>query len=358
MIVVLAILLVIDVGYLISSGDVVKDKTIKIGFISALSGDAGVWGQSFKKGFDFAVNEINENGGINGKKIEVIYEDDGCDATTGITVFNKIIDVDKIKIITGTVCSSVAMSVAKKTQENRVFYMASAATHPDVPKQGDLVFRIWVSDAYEAKELAKYAVINLGLKKIAIAYFNDNPAGVALKDNFKETIETNGGEITRIEAYNSAEKDFRTSLAKLMQDNPDGLYLAAVPEQTPLIVNRARELGYNGYIFLYGPSVLSEGISEKINDKSKIYYASPITEKATEFWQKYKEKTGTEADLLVAGGYDSMKLIEYSLKKCGENNDCIRDALLGLKDYQITRGIISYDKDGDLTDVEFEIKQL
>ena len=302
--------------------------------------------------------EINDNGGINGKKIQVVYEDDACDVTTGINAFNKVIEIDNVKIITGTVCSSVAMSVAKKTQENRVFYMASGATHPDVPKQGDLIFRVWVSDAYESRELAKYAVNNLRLKRLAIAYFNDNPAGLALKDNFKETVEENGGEITRIEAHTSVERDFKTSLTKLMQDNPDGIYMAAIPEQTPLIVNRARELGYKGVILLYGPSVLSEGIPEKINDKSKIYYASPVFKQETEFWDNYKAQTGTDADLLVSGGYDSMKLIEYGLRKCGEDNDCIRDALLGLRNYTISRGTISYDKDGDLTDVEFEIKSL
>lgn len=334
------------------------DKIIKIGFVSALSGDAGVWGQSFQKGFDFAVKEINEAGGINGRLIKPIYEDDACDATTGINAFNKLIEIDDVKIITGTVCSSVAMSVAKKTQENRVFYMASGATHPDVPKQGDLIFRVWVSDAYEARELAKYAVNNLELKSLAITYFNDNPAGLALRDNFKEVVEANGGKITRIEAYTSGERDFKTSLVKIMQDNPEGIYMAAVPEQTPLIVNRVRELGYRGVILLYGPSVLSEGIPEKINDKSKIYYASPVTKQETGFWEKYKQETGKEADLLIAGGYDSMKIIEYGLRQCGENNDCIRDKLLSLRNYQITRGKISYDQYGDLTNVEFEIKQL
>lgn len=333
-------------------------EEIRIGFVSALSGDAGVWGQSLKKGFEFGVEEINSKGGIDGKLIKVIYEDDGCDATTGINAFNKVIEIDGAKIIAGTVCSSVAMSVAQKTQDNQILYMASGATHPDVPKQGDLIFRAWVSDAYESRELAKYAVNKLGLKKLAITHFNDNPAGIALKDNFKETVESNGGEITKIEAYASEERDFKTSLTKIMQDNPDGIYMAAIPEQTPLIVNRARELGYNGMIFLYGPSVLSEGIPEKIGSKEKIYYASPISKQETDFWENYKSKKGEDADVLVALGYDSIKLIEYGLRKCGEDNNCIRDSLLNLKDYTITRGTISYDDYGDLTGVEFEIKSL
>jgi len=335
-----------------------EEGVIKIGFISALSGNAGIWGESLKKGFEFGLEEINKEGGINGKKLEIVYEDDACDPTTGVSAFNKVINIDGAKIIIGTVCSSVAMAVAPITQENRILYMASGATHPDVPKQGDLIFRAWLSDAYEAKELAKYAFKQLRLEKIAITYFNDNPAGIALKDNFKETFESNGGKITKIEPYTSTERDFRTGLTKVINDNPDGIYMAAIPEQTPLIVNRTREMGYEGIILLYGPSVLSEGIPEKINDKSNIYYPSPTTKKEADFWENYELQKGQEADLLIALGYDSLKLIVYGLDRCGEDNDCIRDELLKLKDFQITRGTIGYDADGDLIGIEFEIKKL
>jgi len=331
---------------------------IKIAYISALSGEAGIWGQSLKRGFDFAVEEINSNGGIDGRRIQVIYEDDECDASKGVTAFNKAIDIDKVKIITGTVCSSVAMSVAPKTQANRILYIATAATNPDVPKQGDLIFRLWNSDAYEAKEMGKYAVNSLGFKKLSILYFNDNPAGIALKDSFKESVESNGGAIVSTEAASSTEKDFRTILIKIIKDNPDGIYVAAIPGETPLAVNQARELGYKGVIFLYGPSILSAGIPEKIEIKDDIYYPLPLTIKETSFWDDYKQKTGLDADLLVGGGYDSMKLIEYGLKLCGENNNCIRDKILTLKDYQTTRGKISFDKDGDVEGVQYEIKKL
>ncbi len=161
---IIIVAIIIIGGYFLLSKPV-SSEPIKIGYISALSGQAGVWGQSLKKGFDFAVEEINSSGGIKGKKIEIVYEDDACDAAKGMSAFSKVIDVDKIKIITGTVCSSVAMSVTSKTQASRVFYLASGATNPDVPKQGDLVFRNWPSDAYEAKEIGKYAVNSLGLKK-------------------------------------------------------------------------------------------------------------------------------------------------------------------------------------------------
>lgn len=333
-----------------------EQGTIKVGYVSALSGHASAWGQSIQKGFDFAIEEINSKGGINGRKIEVVYEDDVCDPTIAISAFTKVIDMDKVKIITGTICSSVAMSVASKTQADRVFYLPSFATHPDIPKQGDLVFRIWPSDVYEGKEVGKYAVNNLKLKNFSAIYLNDNPNGIAIKDAFKETVEQNGGTVMSQEGVSSTEKDYRTILTKLIKDNPDGIYIAISTETTPLAVNQARELGYQGAIFLYGGSVLAEGVIDKIEIKENTYYPAPVVIKETSFWNDYKQKTGEDADQFIALGYDSVKLIEYGLDICGENNDCIRDELLKLNDFQTTRGRISFDKDGDVQGIQYEIK--
>jgi branched-chain amino acid transport system substrate-binding protein len=187
---------------------------ITIGFVSSLSGNAAAWGEPLKAGFDFAIKETNSAGGINNNPVSVIYEDDKCEPATGLTVFKKLIDIDKVKFIAGSVCSSVAMSVAKTTQENRVLYIASGATSPEVPKQGDLIFRLWVSDAYEAKANAQYAINKLGNKTFSIGYFNDNPAGEALRQNFQNEALQLGAKINSTESYNSKTQDFRTVLAK------------------------------------------------------------------------------------------------------------------------------------------------
>jgi branched-chain amino acid transport system substrate-binding protein len=329
-------------------------STIKVAFISSLSGDAASWGENLKTGFDFALDEINSNGGINGRMIEVTYEDDKCESATGVSVFNKAINIDKAKIITGTVCSSVAMSVAKTTQANQVIYIASGATSPEVPKQGDMIFRLWVSDAYEAIAMGEYAVNNLELKTFAIAHTNDNPAGIALGENFQSTIKKLGGEITGVESYSGKEKDFKAVLTKLISKNPEALYLMALPEQTSVIINQARDLGYKGHILGYSPALLAPQTISQIKDKSKLYYSTPIVGKETNFWNDYKNKFGKEADSLVALGYDSLKILVPALEKCGENNECIKDFLLNQKDYQSPRGKINFDQDGDLTKVDFE----
>ncbi|MFA6422473.1 MAG: ABC transporter substrate-binding protein [Candidatus Buchananbacteria bacterium] len=345
------------------SGCGIKNNTqsnkepIKVALISSMSGEAGIWGQNLKNGFDFALAEINAKGGINGRPIQAIYEDDNCDASTGVTAFNKVIDVDGAKIITGTVCSSVAMSVAKKTQEGGILYVASGATDPEVTKQGDLIFRLWVSDDYEAKAIAGYATTNLNLKTFGIAHINDNPAGLSIENSFKATAENNGGSVLGVETFTSKEKDFKTVLTKLISLNPDAIYLVGIAEQAPLLINETRKLGYKGTVLVYGPSILAEGIIDQIGDKENIYYATPVIKQETDFWANYKKSAGKDADVLVAMGYDSLKIIEAGLIKCGEDNQCIKKYFSEMKDYQLARGKLTFNH-GDVASTEFTVEKV
>lgn len=331
---------------------------IRIGFASSLSGSAAVWGTSVQKGFNFGIGEINRHGGVNGRPIVVATEDDKCEAAAGASAFEKLMAVDRVKIITGSVCSSVAMAVAPKTQGARVLYVASGATDPAVPKQGDLIFRLWVSDAYEATTLGRAATTELGLRTFAIGYVDDNPAGASLKNNFSTAVESAGGQVLAVESYSSKQQDFRTGVAKLLATKSQALYLITTPEQTPAIINQARALGFTGPILAYSPSITAAGVAAKINDQHNIYYATPVDKKETDFWQRYASSTGTEADSLVALGYDSARIIAAGLKRCGENNNCIRDYYLQLKNYPLARGPLTFDADGDITGVQFEFKRL
>lgn len=355
---IIVVIFLVVIGLAIFNRKENTNDPIKIGFVSSLSGDASLWGEPLKNGFDFAVQEINNKGGIKGRLVEVISEDDLCEAKSGINAFSKLIDVHKVKIITGTVCSSVAMSVSQKTQNSDVLYIASGATDPDVVKQGDLIFRLWVSDSYEARAIADYAIDDLNLKSFGILYINDNPAGLSLSKNFTEAVELKGREITRIESTTSKENDLKTSLTKLKAPNPDGMYLMLMPDQMPSAINQLRDLGYEGVILGYAPTMYAEGVQENIKNTKDIYYALPVTEQTTDFWEEYELVNGVEADLLTSLGYDSMKIIESGLIQCGEDNGCIKDYFLTFKGYMTTRGLITFDENGDLTDVNFEIKSL
>ena len=352
--IVAGVLIILVVASLVYFNDSKEEEVIKIAYVSALSGDAGIWGQSLKKGFDFGLNEYNQQ---ESKKytFEAVYEDDACDATTGINAFNKVINLQEIKYVTGTVCSNVAMSVSNIVNENNVIYIASGATNPAVVKQGDTIFRLWPDDSYDAKAIAEYAVIELNAKTFSIAHVNDNPAGISAKDSFKEIVEEFGNEVLTIEDHTSKETDFRTVAMKLIQNNPDAIYIASLPEQMPLFIKQIRDLNYQGKILLYGPSATSEGIIDKILVKEEIYYTLPDDVKQTGFWESYKEKTGEEADSLVALGYDSFQLIKDSIESCGNDVTCVKEFILSLEDYETSRGTFGFDQYGDVTQVPYKV---
>ena len=334
-----------------------EEENIKVGFVSALSGNAAEWGKPLKKGFKFGIKQINKNGGIEGRKIKPIYKDSGCKSKQGLSAFRNLINVQKVNFITGTVCSSVAITTAPLINKNNIFYLASGATHPKITNKGESIFRLWVSDGYEAKEIADYAIDKLNNKTFSIGHFNDNPAGVALKNNFKKEIRKNNGKVLSVQSFSSQEKSFRSILTKLISENPDSLYLVTTPSQTPLIVNTARELGFEGNILLYGSSAKSDS-SEKIKNKEDIFYAIPDPKKQTEFWEKYKKQKGKEASQLNALGYDSAQMIADGIKKCGKDIKCMRNYFTSKKKYKTTRGTFEFNKYGDITDINFEIKEL
>lgn len=329
------------------------EETIKIGYISALSGDAGVWGQSLKKGFDYGLNQYNTQ---ENKKytFEAVYEDDACEATSGVNAFNKVVNLQGINYVTGTVCSSVAMAVSNMVNDNNVIYVASGATNPDVVKQGETIFRLWPDDSYDAKAIAEYAVSELNAETFAIAHVNDNPAGISIKEAFKEKVESLGKEIISIQDYTSKDSDFRTVATKLIQNNPDAIYVMSLPEQMPTIIKQIRDLNYDGKLLLYGPSATSEGILDKVTIKENLYYSIPDDVKQTSFWSNYKTETGEEPDSLVALGYDSFELIKDGIEECGDNTDCVKRYILNLEEYQTTRGTFGFDEYGDVTQVPYK----
>jgi ABC-type branched-subunit amino acid transport system substrate-binding protein len=215
-----------------------------------------------------------------------------------------------------------------------------------------------VDDSYEAKAIAEYAVNKMGVRSFAVLHVNDNPAGIAVRDAFVSSVKSNGGEIASIESFSGNDKELSTPLAKVVSSSPDAIYVQSNPGQMALIINKLRSFGFEGKILAYGPSVYSEEVSSTIADKNDIYYALPADTKETSFWADYEAKTSETPDMLVALGYDSMKILEEPLLKCGESTDCMEQELLALKDYPSSRGKLNFNSEGALEKVPFDIKKL
>ncbi len=197
-----------------------EEKDIKIGVISSLTGTVAPYGERAWEGIQLATDEINQTGGINGKTIKLLLEDDKSSANDAVFAFKKLIDIHKVPVIIGPVGSSQAMACAPIANEKKVVEFSPAAATPLFTDTGDYTFRNRASAALEVEVMADIAYKNLGLRKIAILYIN-NDVGTGFYPVFKKRFEFNGGAIAGIESFDQGSADVRTQLIKLRSLNPD-----------------------------------------------------------------------------------------------------------------------------------------
>ena len=147
-----------------------EENIIKIGAIVPLTGPFASYGEPVKNGMLLAVDEINNNGGVKGKKIKLIIEDDAGNPTTAVNAFEKLAGTDKVPMILGPLSSGCSMATAPVAEKNKVVQLSTLAGIPDLSKAGDYIFRIYPSSELGARFAAKQALEIFKPKKIAILF--------------------------------------------------------------------------------------------------------------------------------------------------------------------------------------------
>lgn len=335
------------------TGKVVSEQeTIKIGIMYPLSGGAAAFGIPSKQGVELAVKEINQKGGINNKKIELIIEDSGCDPTKGVNAINKLIYIDKVKYIIGDICSAVVVPTAPIAEQNNVIIMAQGSS-PDITPIGDYIFRNWPSDIAQANVMAKY-INKIGIKKIVVINVN-NPYGNGLGDSFTKKFEKQGGEIVLTNKFEPDTTDFRTILTKTRSSEAEAIYIVSQAGEAGYLAKQMNEMNID--LPIYGGDDLN---SKNTIDASQgtledAVCALPyIDEEDTEvkrFIQRYETKFNKEPDFLLVSAiaYDAMNLIATAMENTPyERTDIVKDNLYKIKKYPGISGATTIDKNGDV----------
>jgi branched-chain amino acid transport system substrate-binding protein len=246
------VFLAVVVGVIGLKGQEDKDKNgpIKVGVIISLSGDIAVYGQGIKKGIDLAAEEINQKGGISGRPVELIYEDDSSNNNSGVSAINKLIQVDKVSLILGAGISSITSAIAPIAEANKTVMILTTASAPNLSSAGDYIFRVVPSDAYQALAVADF-MIEKGLnKKVAGLRVNDD-YGLGMNRGIEKKI----GSFLANEYFESSATDYRTQLTKIKNTNPQVLVVSARNEW-PAIAKQIKELGITAQII--GPETLKD----------------------------------------------------------------------------------------------------
>lgn len=324
---------------------------IKIGAIGPLSGAASTYGTSVKEGAQLLEKEVNDAGGINGKKIQLIFEDDQADPNSSMQAFNKLVDDEKVCAILGPVTSGATLAVAPNATSRQIPMITPTATEPTITNVGgEYMFRGCFVDSFQGDVLAKYANETLKSKTAAVLYNSGSDYSKGIADSFKAKFEAAGGTIGEFLTYNDKDTDFKAQLTKIKSLNPDVIVLPDYYNVVGLIAKQARGMGITSQ-FLGGDGWESEELTkiggDAVNGALYInhYYSGDTDSAVKTFVDSYKKEYNKEPDAFAALGYDTSKILVKAIEKAGKTDGAaIKDALAGMEMNSVT-GNIKFNSD-------------
>src|SRR5256714_7620730 len=219
-----------------------KNSDIVIGEYSSLTGTEATFGQSTHNGITLAFEEINAAGGIAGRKLRVIAEDDQSKAEEAANAVTKLISSNNVAAIIGEVASSNSIAAAPICQSNKVPMITPSSTNPDVTKKGDYIFRMCFIDSYQGPVMANFAAKNLKAKRAAILTDIKNDYSTGLTVSIDETFRQAGGQIVGKQSYSNGDSDFRSQLTAIRTTNPEVIFVPGYYTDVGQIAGQARDL--------------------------------------------------------------------------------------------------------------------
>jgi len=328
-----------------------EDETIKIGTIMPISGPISTYGITTRDGVQLAIDEINEAGGVLGKQIELIVEDNKLDAGETVTAFKKLVDQDEVVALVGALASSMTLSIVDLAQENMIPMITPTSTNDTVTSAGDYIFRACYSDSFQGAVVAKFAKEDLSAMKGAILFDVANDYSVGLAKNFTEKFEELGGTIVASESYATGDKDFNAQLTKIKTTEPDVLFLPDYYSTVALIEKQVDALGFD--IPMLGAdgwdTITENGGGDGLIGSYFSNHYSPEADDADvqNFVSKYREAFGETPNALAALGYDAAQILVAAIAEAGSTDpEAIRDAMAKTNAKFVT-GNISFTPIGD-----------
>ena len=328
--------------------------SIRIGEFASLTGKEATFGNSSHEGTLLAIEEVNAAGGVLGKKLELLTEDNQTKAGESTNAVNKLISKDGVVAILGEVASSRSLEAAPVCQQNKIPMITPASTNPDVTKTGDYVFRVCFIDPFQGTVMANFATKTLKAKKVAVLTDVKSDYSKGLAKFFKEQFAKNGGEITSELDYNAGDKDFKGQLTAIKGAGPDAVFVPGYYTEVALIAIQAKQLGVTLPLF-GGDGWESSTLLEIGKDAVEGHYFSTHcapeqgTPKMLAFVAAYKKRfNGKTPDAMAALGYDSARILADGIARAGSTEGSkVRDALAGVKDYDAVTGKITMNASRD-----------
>lgn len=332
-----------------------SSDVIKIGANLELSGNVASYGSSIGDGVELAVEEINKNGGIDGKKIELVKVDNKSDTSEAAAAALKLVSQEKVSAMIAPATSGNVLATVDIANDNKVPSVTASGTNEkitinDKGELNDYLFRTCFIDPFQGVVAANFATEDLKVKNVAIYYDKSSDYSKGLATAFKEQIKKNGGTVVAEETFLADDTDFKSTLTNLKSKKPDFIYIPAYYETVGPIVKQAREIGITAPLMggdgWDSPTLVELAGKGALNNTyfSNAFSSQDPDEKVQNFVKIYKEKFKEEPNGFNALGYDTVYFIAEAIKQSGSTDGKkIKDALESTKDFAGVTGTFSLD---------------
>ena len=331
-----------------------SSEPFRVGVMESLTGPGETYGTVSVQAKQMAVDEINAAGGINGRMLELIVEDSKCAAQDAITAYNKLTDVDGVRIILGTSCSGAMLGAAPLAEADGVVLFSGLATNPDIAHAGDYIFRTAMNDLQVGIDTGNVIWADGARTLATITETTDYAEGVrrVTAERFVEL----GGEIVAEERYASDITDFRSQITKIIGTNPDAIHIAAQAEFSGgTVVKQIRELGYEGPLYSeivpVGATALEVAGEAATGLKAITAELDPNNPKSVEVLNNFRARYDyVTLPWYLASGYDDVYITAECLKQTGDDQDAdgFRDCLYDITYSGAIGENFSFDENGEV----------
>ncbi len=324
---------------------------IKIGAVFSMTKGGAVYGAVQKNAVQLAMDEINTAGGVNGNKLQPLFEDDASEPKQAITVFEKLTAQDKVLAIIGPTLSNSAVASDPVAQQAKVPVLGVSNTAGGITEIGNFIFRDSLSEAQVIPNTIKVAKEKLGFKKVALIYGQDDAFTKAGYDVFKKELQANGIQILTEETFSKGDVDFSAQMTKIKGMNPDAIVASALANEAGLMLTQARKAGIPESVPFIGGNGFNTPAIIKAAEKAAegtivgaAWHVTSAAPKNADFVKNYKAKFNADPDQFAAQAYSGVYILADAIKRATTttNGDAVRQALTDTKGVETPLGTFSF----------------
>ena len=324
---------------------------IVIGANFELTGNHAQYGANANNGLKLAIKEVNDAGGVNGKKIKIVEADAKSEAAESVNAATKLISDDKVIALIGPAVTANVIAESQVATDNKIPIIAPAATNPDVTvengKVKPFVFRSCFIDPQQSEVMAQFAAKDLNAKTAVLYLDSSSDYSKSLGKIFKERFEADGGKVVMEEAFLAKDQDFKAALTKIQTANADVIFVPAYYEEVGKIIKQARELGITAAILgtdgWDDTKVVEIAGKDALNNTFFCTHYFDGDEEVQGFIKAYKGEYNNEPNVFAALGYDAGKMLINAIERGGDDSQKIRDNIETIKDLPVGTGKITMD---------------